>query len=132
MREHLISALVALVAAVGYFLLLDFARPALESKGLVAVWWVILTFYAMLIFGVGFIRAIRTRPKLSGIGFVILVATLFLYDPTINVHLKRVGLGWLWIASLTLGFAWLLALMRVTVKDRQREMVAGTSRNRST
>jgi len=120
MREHLKSALTAALAAAGYFLLLDFARPALEQR-LVPVWWAILALYAILVFGIGFMRVIKARPKLSGIGFLLLLATLFLYDPTINIRLKLVGLGWLWIASLIVGILWLLTFMKITLKDRQRE-----------
>jgi hypothetical protein len=120
MREHLISAFIALVASGGYFLLLDFARPALEERRLVPVWWAILALYATLVFGIGFMRVIKARPKLSGTGFLLFLATLFLYDPTINTHLKPVGLGWLWIASLIVGFLWLLTLMKIILKDQQR------------
>ncbi len=121
MREHLISAITALTASAGYFLLLDFARPGLEERRLVPVWWAILALYAILVFGIGFMRVIKVRPKLSGIGFLLLLATLFLYDPTINIHLKRVGLGWLWIASLIVGILWLLTVMKITLKDQQRK-----------
>jgi hypothetical protein len=120
MREHLISGIAALTASAGYFLLLDFARPALEERRLVPVWWAILALYAILVFGIGFMRVIKARPKLCGIGFLLLLATLFLYDPTINIQLKPLGLGWLWIASLIVGVLWLLTLMKITLKDQQR------------
>jgi hypothetical protein len=119
MREHLVSAITALTASASYFLLLDFARPALEKRQLVPVWWAILALYAILVFGIGFVRVIRVRTKLSGIGFLLLLATLFLYDPTINIRLKAVGLGWLWIASLIVGILWLLTIMKITLKDQQ-------------
>ncbi len=121
MREHLTSAITALAASAGYFLLLDFARPTLEERRLVPVWWAILALYAILVFGIGFMRVIKARPKSCGIGFLLLLATLFLYDPTINIHLKPVGLGWLWIASLIVGILWLLTLMKITLKDQQKE-----------
>lgn len=108
------------MASAGYFMLLDFARPALEQRRLVAVWWLILALYAVLVFAFGFARVIGTRPKLSGTGFLLWLGTLFLYDPTINVYLKAVGLGWLWIAFLIVGFLWLLTLMKITFKDQQR------------
>ncbi len=121
MREHLISAFAAAIAVASYFLLLDFARPTLEERGLVPLWWAILALYAILLFGTSCMRVIKARPKFSAIGFLLWLAALFLYDPTINIHLKPVGLGWLWVPSLILGFLWLLALMKITLKDRQRE-----------
>jgi hypothetical protein len=109
------------MASAGYFLLLDFARPALGERRLVPVWWAMLALYAILVFGIGFMRVIKARPKFSGIGFLLWIATLFLYDPTINIHLKPVGLGWLWIASLIAGILWLLMFIKITLKGQQRE-----------
>ena len=121
MREHLISAVTALMAAASYFFLLDFVRPTLEERQLVPVWWGILAIYATVVFGTGFMPVIRARPKLCGIGFLSFLATLFLYDPTINIHLRSLGLGWLWIASLIVGILWLLAFIRITLKDQQTQ-----------
>ena len=121
MREHLISAFAAAIGVASYFLLLDFARPSLEERGLVPLWWAILALYAILLFGTSCMRVIKARPRFSGIGFFLWLATLFLYDPTINIHLKPVGLGWLWIASLIVGILWLLTLMKITLKDQQKE-----------
>jgi len=121
MREHLKSAFTAAIAAASYFLLLDFARPELELRGLLPVWWATLALYAIVVFVRAFSNKVKARPKLIAIGFFLFASTLYLYDPTINPHLKLIGLGWLWIASLILGILWLLALMKITRKDQQRE-----------
>ncbi len=114
MRQHALWGFEALIASVGYFLLLDFARPALQERHLVSAWWCTLGLYIVLVFGYGFRSAIRSRPKFSAIGFLLFAATFFSYDPTINPHLETIGMGWLWIATLVAGFLWLLLGIRVS------------------
>lgn len=121
MREHLYSALGALIASSGYFLLLDFARPALEERHMLILWWVTIGLYVVLLFGYACRSILRTKPVLAGIGFLLLGATAYLYDPTIEPHLATIGLGWLWMATLGGLLLWIIAFVKNTRKrERQK------------
>lgn len=130
MRQHLLAAVTAFIASAGYFLLLDFARPALENRQLLFVWWAILGIYAALVFVVGFGAWIKARPKFTASGLLLFSATLYLYDPTISPRLQSIGLGWLWVASLILAVTWLLTLISITRRGNQEKVRVGGEESR--
>jgi hypothetical protein len=107
MRKYFASWLGVAASVVGYFLLLDFVRPALEERHSVSLWWAILGLYLVFIGGSGFWLVLKERPGFAAIGFLLIAAALYLYDPTINSHLRSIGLKWVWIVPLTGYFLWL-------------------------
>jgi hypothetical protein len=120
MRETLYSGLGGLVAASGYFLLLDFVRPTMKEYHMV-FWWLILGLYVAVLFGVGCRSVLRTKPGMVGTGFVLLAATAYLYDPAIESRLASNGLGWLWVVSLGGFFLWIFAFSKgVRNRDQQK------------
>lgn len=121
MRKYFLSSLGAAVAVTAYFLLLDFVRPTLEEHHSVPVWWAILGLYVIFVGGGGFWYVGRDRPGFAAIGFLLISAALYLYDPTINSHLESVGLKWVWIIPLAGYFLWLM----VWTKTRPRSQNTG-------
>lgn len=119
-RESLHTGLSALGAAVGYFALTDFVRPSLEAKH-IAAWWLILGLYVGLLFVLGFWSILRTKPGMVIAGFLLLTATVYLYDPAIESRLALNGLGWLWIISLAGFFVWILAFGKGVRKREQQK-----------
>ena len=109
MRKYFLSSLGVAVSVGGYFFLLDFVRPTLEEHHSVQVWWAILGLYLIFVGGTGFWYVGKERPGFAAIGFLLIAAALYLYDPTINSHLESIGLKWVWIAPLTGYFLWLMA-----------------------
>jgi hypothetical protein len=120
MRQTLYSALSGLIAVSGYFLLVDFVRPALEERHFLILWWLTLGLYVALVFGYGCWSILRTRPGLVGTGFLLLATTAYLYDPSIEPHLASVRLEWLWIAPLGGSFFWIFAFVK-NVRSRERQ-----------
>ena len=110
------------VSVAGYFLLLDFVRPILEEHHSVPVWWAILGLYLIFVGGTGFWYVGKARPGFAAIGFLLIAAALYLYDPTLNSHLASLGLKWVWIVPLTGYFLWLMAW----VKTRPRRAASST------
>jgi len=90
-----------------YFLLLDYIRPILEERTLNAVWWLVLGGFLATLFGFQFRGAVVKRPRFFALGFLLLCATAYTYDPTINPRLADFGLKWIWIPLLFCLFLWL-------------------------
>jgi hypothetical protein len=119
MRETLYSVLSGLIAVLGYFLLADFVRPALEGRH-VMLWWLTIGLYVALLFGYSCRSILRTGTSLVATGFVLLATTAYLYDPTIEPHLASVRLGWLWIVSLCGFLLWIFAFVK-NVRSRAQQ-----------
>ncbi len=106
MRQSLIFTLETIIFVAGYFLLVEFARPALLRVGLSAIWWIVLLLYVLFLFA-GFRHLLKSRPYFLGVGFLLFAAGAFSYDPMINSHLASLGLGWIWVAFLGVSILWL-------------------------
>ena len=112
MRKEFLFWLGIVASVAGYFLLLDFFRPALEKRHLIPIWWATLGLYVILVGGSGFWHVRKDRPCFAATGFLLICATLYLYDPTINSHLESIGLRWVWIVPLIAYFLWILAWVK--------------------
>jgi hypothetical protein len=108
MRQTLILAFEGIIFVVAYSLLVDFARPALLQRGLSAIWWIVLLLFVLLLFA-GFRPLLKSRPYFVGVGFLLLTAGVFSYDPMIQSHLALLGLSWIWIAFVGASILWFLA-----------------------
>ncbi len=122
MRKLLLSSLDSLIFVAGYFLLLDFVRPALEERHLLALWWGFLGLYLIVGFAVGQWSTIRARPKFIATGFLLLAAAVYSFDPTIISHLDSVGLGGLWIVFLAAFFFWLVMFVRTSRGENKEKL----------
>jgi|GEM_PF-5999880 hypothetical protein len=79
------------------FLCLDTVVPFLRVRNLAYLWWLLLL---LLIWGAYKTSSGGSRAdRFDIITFVLLGVTVFLYDPTLQPALARVGLEKLWIAS---------------------------------
>ncbi len=107
-RQSLIEAFETIMFVVGYFLLVDFARPALLQRGLSAIWWIVLLLYVLLLLA-GVRDLLKSRPYFVGVGFLLLTAGVFSYDPMIQSRLALLGLSWIWIAFVGASVLWWVA-----------------------
>lgn len=104
----------AILFPICYFLLLDFARPALEERHLRPLWWLALGGFLVLLFIFQFGTAMAKRPKFFGLGFLLLSGCVYSYDPTINPRLTAIGLGSLWVVLLLCLMIWISLFIRAT------------------
>src|SRR5438445_5784512 len=110
MRRLIGPAISAILVPTCYFLLLDYARPALTERHLRLVWWVILCGYVILVFLLQFGKTLFRFARFYCTGALLLVGCVFSYDPTINPRLASLGLGHVWMVFLTGFFVWLYIL----------------------
>jgi len=124
-----ILELAQLLLIVVYFVLLHFVSPALVRKGDMVLWWLIIIGILLCSFalsiqalqladGTGKKRITRQGIVVLGICYVLLGLTLFLYDPTINPHLRVVGLSRAWIISLMALFGWVIYAYKTLRKTK--------------
>jgi hypothetical protein len=107
MRQTLMFSLQIVIFVATYFLLTEFARPALLRVGLSSIWWIVLFLYVLLLFA-GFRHLLRSRPYFVRVGLLFFAAAVFSYDPIVNSHFAVLGLSWIWVAFLGVSILWLL------------------------
>ncbi len=121
MSEPLIRFLTTVIVVAGYFFLLDYVRPALAERHLLALWWVIVGVYVTFVFGYGNRAGFKANPGLFGAGYLLFAAAVYLYDPSLQPFLTRLRIEWLWIVALVGFFIWIIVFVRIARRDAQQK-----------